>query len=384
LILRRFAPQDWAVILAITAILYGGFAFLQLRKHGLDPSVLVLAGEQFTDRAEAPPELTVYPDAGYDGQFYFRLAMAPFSTAERAAGVRFDYPVYRQQRIVQGLLVRALSFGSARATLWLLLLVNIAAACAIALAGVRIARHYDLSPLYALALSLYPGYLLTMTRDLVEIVELAFVAWAMLAILRRKTVAAVVLLTIAALTKEPALLVAAGPLATLALDVVRRRASLRDARLLYAAPFAVFFAWKAFLFSLWGFPFNLGTGALVAPFAVVARRVAETFPPRQRWDALFLAEVLLLAVFCVVIAMAMRRSFAPLELKLSWVAYLLLTVTLGELFWAEDWSFLRATSELAALGAVVALSSTIMMRRVVAVGVPVLWVLMAWEILTHR
>jgi hypothetical protein len=36
---------------------------------------------------------------GYDGQFFYRLALEPFSTAERVDGIAFDAPAYRQQRI---------------------------------------------------------------------------------------------------------------------------------------------------------------------------------------------------------------------------------------------------------------------------------------------
>src|SRR5258705_14008134 len=104
-----------AIFAAVLALaLYAAFIALLLARWHFDPSVLVVAGDEFTNPVAAPKNLRVAPNSsGYDGQFYYRLAIAPFSTQESIAGVHFDYPVYRAQRTLYPMLSYLVSGGRA-------------------------------------------------------------------------------------------------------------------------------------------------------------------------------------------------------------------------------------------------------------------------------
>lgn len=333
------------VLLATLAalVLYGTFALLLLRRNGFDASRLVLAGDEFTDPVSAPDSLSVASGVpGYDGQFYYRLAMAPLSTDARVAGIRFDYPVYRAQRIGYPLLVRLFSGGDPRAIPWVMLLLNIGAAGVIAATAATFVRSWWT----ALAVALFPGFLLTMSRDLVELVEIAFLLLAIRFLLSRRFAPAIVFLTLAVLTKETAILaaVAAGVAALVSERAVARASA-------FAIPIAAHVLWKLSLFRLWNLPPNLGASEhFTMPFGGVIEAMHGA-------NRLLAVEVILIALFSIVVAVAFRSSRAALAVKLGWIAYAALFFTLGAEFWWEDWAFLRAASDYAVLGTLIAADS---------------------------
>ena len=72
--------KQLALAAALPMILYAILGGAMLRKNGGDVSRFVVAGDAFTDPASVPFCVTVLlGSGGYDGQFYFRLAVAPFA-----------------------------------------------------------------------------------------------------------------------------------------------------------------------------------------------------------------------------------------------------------------------------------------------------------------
>lgn len=361
--------------MVVTAVLYGAFVALQVRG---DVSRFVVAGDELSDPARVPGGVSVEHSAGYDGQFYLRLALSPFSKAQVEHGIRLDYPVYRAQRIVYPLIVNVLSFGSVTMTLWLLVLVNVAAVCAVSGVSARLLEYYGIAGAYGIVVALFPSFLLTVRRDLTEAVELAFVMAGVLAIVKQRWLPAALLLALAALSKEPSLLVPGAALAVIVVDRNGRRLWL------LIAP-AAYFAWKLFLFHYFALPITLFNNSVLGiPFAVAAPRVASLIPPASRGDAVVLLEIALLAAFVVLVGIAFRKSRAPLEVKLAWLGYALLVSTLGPLFWDDDWSFLRPATELGALGALIMLTSTTRMRRIAATLISAWWLFLAYDLVVYR
>ncbi len=81
--------------------LYLVFFWVRLADLKGDISRFVVAGDLITREAEAPVNLFVLPESvGYDGQYYYRFAIEPFTTERLGYGVRLDSPAYRQQRIL--------------------------------------------------------------------------------------------------------------------------------------------------------------------------------------------------------------------------------------------------------------------------------------------
>ena len=108
---RKTKASPIVVAVLVTA-LYAMFVLFRLRATGSDPSFFLIASPPFTDPAAIPQKLDIFPpDSGYDGQFFYRLALDPWSTDLKVDGITFDSPAYRQQRIVYPLLARVLTFG---------------------------------------------------------------------------------------------------------------------------------------------------------------------------------------------------------------------------------------------------------------------------------
>jgi hypothetical protein len=71
---------------------------------------LIVAGSQYVDGNKLGVKLPIIQGSGYDGQFYFRLALDPFSTSRSYSGITFDSSI-RAQRILYPLLSWLICFG---------------------------------------------------------------------------------------------------------------------------------------------------------------------------------------------------------------------------------------------------------------------------------
>jgi len=350
-----------AILAAVIAFtLYAAFTLLLLARFHFDPSVLAVAGDEFTNPATAPKNLYVSRNSsGYDGQFYYRLAIAPFSAQESVAGVHFDYPVYRAQRILYPTLAYLVSGGRASVVGWAMIIVNLLAAAAIGgLATFIFERHQRANALPAVLIALYPGFLLTMSRDLTELVEIAVVLGGIALILMRRDRLAVLVFALAVLAKEMALIV---PIAIFLHRAITKTLKASDALLL--TPVAVFVGWKMYLFHLWHLPLSLGTdGHFSLPFAGMWQCI-RSVAAAPNGQTLLIIELLAVIAFIITTAIAIRTSSAPQFLKIACALYALLFFSLGAEFWSEDWAFLRAATDFGVAGAFVAFQSPL--RRVV-------------------
>lgn len=317
---------------AITAVCIATlFALALLGRRGFDPGVLVVAGDQYTDARRVPLPVE-HHSAGYDGQFYYRLAMNPFTHQWSERGIRLDVPTYRQQRIFMPLIVWILSAGRTRAVAPLFLILNIVSVGLLAWSSARLVEESGANAWWSAAAWMYPGWIITMTRDCAEILEVALLVTMILLVRRKRNAFATAAATCAALTKETALIaIAAMAIAAPALLIA------------IAAQLGMKFA----LFRVWHAAPSLGTGHFTFPFAGLVR----SFSLARPYPILTTAEVAALVAFAGIVAMSWRR--APLLHVVAFALYIPLIAILDEGFWREDWSFLRATSEYWVLGGII-------------------------------
>ena len=372
------ALKSAAVVALASLLLYSGFVFVQLRRHAFNPSAFVTAGDEFTDKT-APAGVLVAPNSsGYDGQFYYRIACEPFSRQPVAAGVHFDYPVYRLQRIGYPLLVGTLSFGNRAVVPWMMILVNLAALAGIGALAVIATRDLRVPAWSCFALALYPGFLLSVSRDLVEPLEVLLLLFALVLFQKQRFMMAAGVLVLAALTKETSLLFPLGALASL---LITGRWQRRNLFLL--APFAAHLGWKVILFRLWHLPMTFVTGEhFMMPFQGFLARGREALSAGVA-GRVVLIEMITLIVFGGIALLAFRSSLASTAVKAAWLLYAALVFTLGIEFWWEDWAFLRVAVEFTIFGGLIALHSPrwrIAAQSLLAVS----WVALALNILFYR
>lgn len=203
--MTRVHPLAFALLIAAA---YVALLLPILLHDSRDLSFFVIAGDYFVD-PHTP--ILVRPNSfGYDGQFFYRLAVAPFSFDNPAAGIRFDVPVYRSQRFLYPLLAWLASTAQPAAAPAALVATNIAAIALLAGAALTLVRRLALPDATAWAIVAWPGLLVSLTHDTAEIVTVAFLL-AALAARAHDRIKLFVLFGIAAtLTRETAAPVFAG------------------------------------------------------------------------------------------------------------------------------------------------------------------------------
>lgn len=351
------------LVVAAALLLAGG--------DGLDG--FIRASPEHT-RADAAHIHVVEAGDGFDGQFYYRLAIDPFSDAERVDGVALDLPALRAARIGYPGLAGALALGQRAAVPGTLVLVNVLAGAVLAGASAGLARRGGRSAWWGLAVLAFPGFVYTLGFDLAELVEAAAVMAALVAIRAERAGLAAAALVLAVLTKETAM---ALPLGIVALAVVaaalpravpaRSLAPGRTATVAAVVALGVAVVWQALLWVRWDEVPVLGSADknIRTPFGgLIAAR--DAFAPTSG-EGLFrlgsLAVVLVAAAAALTVAWSRRpRSTASSDpdRALYEVAGLLVAVVTGtlmsEFVWAGATSFMRGLTEVWVLSLAVLLT----------------------------
>jgi hypothetical protein len=249
-----------------------------------------------------------------------------------------------------------------------------------------IGGHYAVAlkqhALWGLFVPLYPGFLLTLSRDLVEILEITLVLSSLLLLRRARPLMATLLLSLAVLTKETSLLVA---LVALSLYLFRRwRAKdLGELKWYYfTVPCALFAVWQVVLFGNWGaLPIHASNEAnLGIPLVGPAWFALNTLRTFQRPAII---ELLFLIIFSAGVLYHLRSSFtSPLE-KLAPIAFAALAVSLGRAVWTEDWTFLRAVSQFCVLGTIVLMGARSRSRAFVFAFSGLCWLYLFVRLMRH-
>lgn len=379
----RRTDSPW-LVLGIVSVVYLLFITARLSTHGYDASYFVTAGDKFCNLYLVPKNLRVInKSSGYDGQFYYRLALNPFTSTPTEFGVTFDSPSFRQQRIVYPFLVWVLSMGSVDRVPTMLILVNYLALCLMGWIGGAYAQSLKQHALWGIVLPLYPGFLLTLSRDLTEIVEVDFLLAGLLLIRRGRHLLATLLVTLAVLTKETSLLVPVGVMLACLAGAWQGKGAKGFTWRLSLFPLITYGMWQVFLFSRWEqLPLRGGSHLLGLPLKGFVKFFLSTAALATESQRLWFVECCFILVFAVCVAYALGSTTAWTHEKLSWSLYVILVSLLTRSIWVEDWGFLRALSEFYVLGAIVVIGSRLKARAFLFVCSTVLWLFLSSNLIT--
>jgi hypothetical protein len=219
-----------------------------------DPFDFVNIGHRFAKKATTSsvitPSLPSHHPIGYDGQFYYFLAVDPTHGHDY-----MEYPGVIYSRIGYPMVVRALSGGNTSVIPYMMVLVNIAAAVGGTLAVAFFLRRRGLPPLLALLYGFFPGLVMSVIRDLTEPLAFALAATGLLVFdsrSNRRLVGSGCLFALALLTRETVALFPAILTAALLIEgetASRWRDRIRIGNFVRAAVFGAiavvpFFAWR--------------------------------------------------------------------------------------------------------------------------------------------
>ena len=252
--------SPWSVA-AIVAVFY---ALLTIPGLAWNPYQFVNIGQQYYNKGTSSTIIKQYARPlhgngraariGYDGQFYYFLAVDPTHGKDY-----MDAPGIVYSRIGYPMTARALSGGNPTLIPYMMVLVNILAAVGGTLAVAFFFRRHGLPPALALLYGFYPGLALAVVRDLTEPLAFALAATALVVFdwrSKRRLLGAATLFGLALLTREtvavfPAilalgLLVGAGTMASSWRERIRW-GNLARAITFAEIAFAPLFVWRHIL-----------------------------------------------------------------------------------------------------------------------------------------
>ncbi len=362
--------QPWAFAL-IVVLGYATATLPILARHDFDPSAFIMAGDRFVDAAQAaPPIIVILHSNGYDGQFYYRLALSPFQMQPSAFGIRFDKQSYRMQRIFFPVLVWAATFGQAAAVPVAMYLVNLLGLAVIALFATRLTARLRLPTYTPVAILLWPGCIIALTHDTTEIITAALVLGALEAYFARRLLTYCLLAAAATLTRETTVLILGGIACYETIHAVRApdgAARWRRA-LICGLALVPFLVWQAALRLIVGDSPQGGTHDLTWPVLGAAVMLHDTLtgvrhyaPGRSGLDALLRAYVLgsagWLLGFCATVAArapAVLRMASVGALAAGWLPILaLMSMLAAGGPWVDRTAYFRAFTECYVVGCLV-------------------------------
>lgn len=274
---RSPRPWLWPPIVTVGAF-YLVFVVLRIVQKGV--VWFVHLGRQTLEAAgtsSALADLEWQSEIGYDGQYYYALAVDPANASDYMdgkAGYVYARPFFPA-------LSRLVSFGQVDFVPHAMLFINV---CAVLLGTATLAawlRRNDVSPWFSVLYGLYPGLVFSVFHDLTEPLAYGLVAialWIFDPKDGRRVAAAAATLSLAALTRETVVLFALVGAAAL----VRRRMGdrgrswswrgLRAPAAFLAATTAPLLVWKAIVGAVLQEPAQESPGGAVAliPFYGIA------------------------------------------------------------------------------------------------------------------
>jgi hypothetical protein len=367
------------VVAAVVAALAVLFVAARDISHGGHLGSFALASNVFVHPG-ASSDLPVHTGTdGYDGQFYYRLALNPLSHQVTAFHITLDNPPYRQQRVGLPATAWAIRELFRAPTSLALVLVNVLAVVVVGWAGATWARQYGRSTWWGVAVAASPALVMALARDLTEPLATAALLVGLLSWTRGRRWVASLAFSAAVLCRETVLVVLLGMGVWCLVQFVRgggrgaRRTSAMQI-LALCVPAAIEVSWQLHVKEVWGgnklptFSGNsqVGFGFLkpVQSFFFNANDIG--FSHQGILDGIWLLERFLLLGLLIVVASGLLRSAAPPELRLGWVFAALLGLSVA---WNQDVEFVRAANEAIVVGQLLLLARKDRVAGVAVTGI---------------
>jgi hypothetical protein len=354
---------DYPFAAAVVAFLgWLGYVLARLTvwAHG-HPSLFVVAGSgrwrvghhwvyAYANQRLIPPSLTPADpnSAGYDGQFYYRLALNPFNWSKTAYGITMDEP-YRYTRIGYPLLTWLVSFGQHDLVPVALIAVNLVSVAAMAYFGGMFARDGGRHALWGVLFAAYFGLAISVGRDTGEPLAEVFMLAGLLAYRRERWVLSGAVFAFAAITRETILFAPAALACVRLVQIARRKTRPGLPDLAWLAPAVAYGLDElAAKFVLKGYFAQSSFGAdtsrnLSTPFAAMFSALhydlTHISTGVMGWVDYNLLEYATLAVFIVAGLAVIVVTSAPIHERVAFVFFLFELGTLSSQIWSSNLDF---------------------------------------------
>ena len=357
---RMDRPAAAALIATLAAVAFT-LARWQTWAHG-SISRFILVGRHFAVVSQLPHGMPVAKTYGYDGQFFYRLALNPLNFHHTAYGITMDRP-YRYMRIGYPALTWLVSLGQHNLVPVMLVVVNIAAIGALGYLGGIFAVDGGRHALAGLLMPGYFGLLTSLSRDTAEPLAAVCLVAGLLAVRRRRPVLAGMLLAFGALTRETVMVAVAALAVMRVLGILRGRARPGRQDLAWAIPAAAFAAWQVVVRAATGSVPLLADGGrnagtpFIAPVQAFRHNLGHIHLHQfEQYDLWFL-ELAILVCFSLAALLCLRSTSAPGHERLALVLYLVEICVVTPSTWNSLDADMRAFIEVYLLAVIILLGS---------------------------
>jgi len=177
---RSAFPSAFGILYSalFSAVFHAGIMVAYVAAFHGDLSALVCVAREHLGQTPYEHIHTGFDRNGYDGQFYYAIARAPWRRHVFAT----DIPAVRQARILYPAVCWLLSGGDAQRLLWVMPMINLLAIAGLAALGAVVAHKHGLSPWWGVLLPFAVNAAMPALRNLTDVlstlsVTALLVAW---------------------------------------------------------------------------------------------------------------------------------------------------------------------------------------------------------------
>ena len=311
----------------------------------------IVAGYLYSNWTQIPHGVLQVPHAGYDGQFYYRLALDPANWHKTAFGITMDQS-YRYTRVGYPVLAWLGSFGQHQFVPVVLVAINLLGVAAMAVLGGMFARESGRHALWGLAFVAYFGLVISVGRDTAEPVAEACMLGGLLAYRRARPVLAAVLFAYGAVTRETILFAPAAIALTRLIAIARQRVRPGLADLTWVVPAAAYGVVELAVHLVVKGEFPLlanGNRNLTEPFTAMVDAlrfdIAHIDTAHLGMIDIALLEYATLAVFIFAGLAVLFVTTAPVHERVAFVFFVLQLGLLSSQIWASTFGDGRSLIE---------------------------------------
>ena len=374
--------KPWLLMSVLILLVYGVYLAAQWPLAGKHLFGYISFNHKRIDlAATAIPQKHISNDFGYDGQFYYRLALEPFSNEKYVQGISFDHPPWRQQRILLPVLTWSIARGKPELTAAVMLAINLLSLVGIGIVGGVLLRQQGLSPWPAVLLAFYPGFAISIERFLTEPLSCLLLLLSVLSLVNKRVLLGGVVLALAVLARETAL---AAALAMAGIWFLQSVLRLRFDQWKAPGPaywlpaIITYVSWQLWLQNNWSassFSAADKGNLLGWPLAGLGTSFWQLITRFSLDNTFFLLMMLAMVAWAIMLAIFFRRSEGPY--RWMWIAFLALATLLGPAIWNNSPGFLRTMTELNVLGMLIYLLAVQKPHRLVMTAWLGCWLLTA-------
>lgn len=369
-----------AKITTLSAIIYLIYILAILFFNNFSSSAFIWFGKEFVQEEYYTfHHVEKISENGYDGQFFYRLALNPFTRQKYEYGIKLDNPAYRHQRILYPLFVWMATAGSINMKIFGLVFLNFLSICGLAYICSKLLQKLGESAVWAVIFPLNPGFAVSISRSLCEPLAIMLLMLSLLFLIDKKYVISTACLALTVLARETTLLVAFALGIYWLFRLLNKNKKEDDHVPFYyfVTPMLAYASWQYYLFKIWGkLPVLAARGHNIGkPLQGLFSSISTFIAFQDISHPIYLFFILLICLFAAHCLLNLSKKHGIFSTILILYCFMALSYTVA--IWSSHTSFFRALIEFNTIGILVTILSKSSFKYHMLLIWPLCWFLTA-------